>query len=233
MRWLAAVAALIVLGLAGPARSEPPARLAFEVWREGSPMGRHTLDFTRQGERLEVAIAIDLSVGLGPITLYRYRHRSQEVWQSGRLVGLATETNDDGDAVTVSARSTPDGLTVEAGGAARTLPALTVPTSYWHRAVLDRAEMLDSQDGRTRRLTITPLGREDIEVAGRATAADRFRISGDLEMDLWYLPNGDWAGLEFTAKGSKITYRRQTPAEVAVVPDGLAPDPADAVGVLP
>jgi hypothetical protein len=63
-------------------------------------------------------------------------------------------------------------------------------------------------------------------VAGSLEKAARYRVSGDLELDLWYLPNGEWAGLEFVARGSKIRYRRNTPTTVALLPDGAKPAPA-------
>lgn len=213
----------------------PASELLFEVWREGSPMGRHRLTFTPQGDRLTVDIAIDLSVGLGPFTLYRYQHRSQEIWQLGRLIGLSTQTDDDGDNFRVVAALGPQGLALTEGMEKSPLPAGIQPTSYWHAASLGSGNgvMLDTQDGRLRQITIRDLGPDRLDINGRPSETRRYRISGDLEMDLWYLPTGDWAGLEFTARGSKITYRRLTPPDVAVVPPGFAPRPGDSLGSRP
>jgi hypothetical protein len=218
MRWIT-VCALMALASFASRGEAAPRELAFEVWREGSPIGRHSLAFQTEGDRLQVDIAIDLAVGLGPITLYRYRHRSQEAWQGGKLVALSTETNDDGAKFAVRAKALPEGLLV----GNQILPANLIPTSYWHVAAMTRSQLLDSQDGSVRLVSVAKIGRETADIAGAAQPVDRYRISGDLEMELLYLPNGEWAGLEFMAKGSKITYRRSTPADTAVLPDGFVP----------
>lgn len=226
MRWMT-VCALLALAVIPSRGDAAPRELAFEVWREGSPIGRHSLIFQTEGDRLQVDIAIDLAVGLGPITLYRYRHRSQEDWQGGKLIALTTETNDDGTKFAVRAKASPEGLQV----GNQILPANLLPTSYWHVAAMTRSQLLDSQDGSLRLVSVSKIGRETAEIGGAARPVDRYRVSGDLEMDLLYLPNGEWAGLEFTAKGSKITYRRLTPADIAVLPDGFAP--GQTVGASP
>jgi hypothetical protein len=226
MRWVT-VCTLLALALFTGRGEAAPHELAFEVWREGSPIGRHSLIFEVAGDRLQVDIAIDLAVGIGPITLYRYRHRSREEWLDGRLIGLATETDDDGTKFAVAAKASPEGLQV----GNQLLPASLLPTSYWHVAAMNRSQLLDSQDGTLRAVTSTKIGRETTAIAGVAYPVDRYRISGDLEMDLLYLPNGEWAGLEFTAKGSKITYRRTTPAQTPVLPDGFIP--GGTIGALP
>lgn len=226
MRWIA-VCTLVALTVLTGRGNAAPRELAFEVWREGSPIGRHSLTFQTEGDRLTVDIAIDLSVGIGPITLYRYRHRSQENWQGGKLIALATDTNDDGTKFTVRAQSAPEGLKV----GSELLPADVLPTSYWHVAAMTRSQLLDSQDGSVRLVSVAKIGRETADIAGVAQPVDRYRVSGDLEMDLLYLPNGEWAGLEFMAKGSKITYRRSTAVDTAVLPDGFIP--GGNVGSLP
>lgn len=221
MRWMTVCTLLALATLTGRGEATPR-ELAFEVWREGSPIGRHSLSFEVAGDRLQVDIAIDLAVGLGPITLYRYRHRSREDWQGGFLMALTTETDDDGTKFTVAAKASSEGLQV----GNQLLPASLLPTSYWHVAAMNRSQLLDSQDGTLRTVTTTKIGRETATIAGVAHPVDRYRISGDLEMDLLYLPNGEWAGLEFTAKGSKITYRRLTPAEMPVLLDVFIPGAA-------
>ena len=85
-------------------------RLGFRVVRNGSTIGQHVLNFEADGPRLVVRVEVDLAVGFGPITLYRYRHRATETWQDGRVVAFQAETNDDGSVRTVAMRAQGDAL---------------------------------------------------------------------------------------------------------------------------
>lgn len=221
-----ALAGGLMLAPAVVAQQAPPRELAFAVERDGAPFGTHRLSFSGSADALTVDIAIDLKVDFGPLTVFRYTHRNREAWQNGRLARIETRTNDDGDPFTVLGRASPAGFQLDQGEAAGLLPKDILPTSYWHRAALDRDLWLDTQSGRLRKVTIQRIGEEMISVAGETEKANRYRVSGDLAMDLWYLPNGEWAGLEFKARGSTIRYRRITPAEVALLPEGARPAPA-------
>lgn len=202
----------------------------FTVERNGTPFGTHSLRFETTPQALTVSVAIDLKVDFGPITVFRYTHRNREVWTAGtgglRLAALDTQTDDDGEKFRTAGVALGQGFRLSEGEATGVLAGDIVPTSYWHRASLERRAWLDTQSGRLRQVRVQPLGPESVTVAGQPVTANRYRVTGDLEMDLWYLPNGEWAGLEFSARGSLIRYRRQTPADVAVLPEGVKPAPA-------
>lgn len=224
---------LALLGLVGgTARAETPRELVFNVERDGRPFGTHRIGFSSTPAGLTVAVAIELKVDFGPITVFRYRHQNQELWEAGpkglRLARIDTKTDDDGTGFQIAGQAEGRDFRLKTGAAAGLLPGDIIPTSYWHRASLDRQEWLDTQSGQRRRVSVQPLGTETIEVAGAAVDAHRYRVRGDLEMDLWYLPNGEWAGLTFSARGSEIRYRRITPATVALLADSSRPAPAGA-----
>ncbi|KJV10099.1 hypothetical protein VZ95_07165 [Elstera litoralis] len=221
-----ALAGALLMTPVALAQQAAPRELAFTVERDGAPFGTHRISFSGTADALTVNIAIDLKVDFGPLTVFRYTHRNREAWQNGRLARIETATDDDGDAFKIVGRSTPDGFRLDQGEASGSLPKDILPTSYWHRAALDRSLWLDTQSGRLRNVAIQRIGEETITVAGVPAKASRYRVRGDLEMELWYLANGEWAGLEFVARGSVIRYQRITPADVALLPDGAKPAPA-------
>jgi hypothetical protein len=198
---------------ASPAVARPqiehPAALSFDILRNDTVIGRHTLRFTEDGDRLIVDIAIRIKVTFASVTLFRYEHDSREVWEAGQLVGLDTRTNDDGEAFHASARRAGDHLVVEGINGRLELPPDVMPLSYWNHAMLDATQLLDTQRGKLRDLKISPASPDKVEVDGLPEPTTRYTLSGDFDMQLWYLPSGEWAKLEFVSKGTPIVYVRR------------------------
>lgn len=202
-----------VFALVAPVRAEIPNGkvLEFEAFRNGSSIGTHRLSFWTEGAAVKVDVSIRLKVDLAFITLYRYEHDSKESWDGGKLVGIATRTNDDGEKTEVRARAEGEELKIEGSGGQFSMPLGTFPSSYWKREITAQTLVLDTQDGvRTKVKSAAPV-RETYPVLGKAVPADRYSLSEELPIDLWYTPKGEWIGLRFNSKGSEITYARRTP----------------------
>lgn len=194
------LALFAILVLAWPAAAAPRT-LEFDVLRDGSPIGTHRVTLEYDGTQTRATIEIDMAVRLAFVTVYRYTHRSTELWRDGRLVSLDARTDDNGTRTQVGARATEAGLAIEGSGGAYVAPAETVPTSYWNREKAMRGRLLDTQSGKLVDVTATP-------VAGSGDIT-RYRLAGDLEADLVYGPGGDWTGLSFVARGGRIDYVRR------------------------
>ncbi|MDH3966220.1 MAG: DUF6134 family protein [Rhodospirillales bacterium] len=213
----AAVAGVV---LAGPLRAALPGaeQIVFEVFRNGAPLGHHKVVFRREAGDLHVEIDIRLEVKLFFIAVFQYRHRNHEVWRDGRLVAIDTETDDDGEAFWLSGRATEDGLAIEGSSGSFLAPADVMPTSYWNPQTVERARLLDTQRGRLIEVAIAQADIEEIEVAGRPVDARRYKVTGDLTLDLWYTASGEWAKTSFQARGAEVVYARQgEPAALAEI----------------
>ncbi len=181
-----------------------PSDIAFNVIRGGDPMGRHTVAFRQDGDKLIVEIAIDLEVRFAFVPVFRYSHRNMETWQNGRLVRLESVTNDDGTKHKVLAEATDGGLRVtDSSGRTYMAPADTIPTSYWNKETIRRKELLNSQDGK-----MMP-----VHVETQSDAADgvmHYRLiktEDGIPVDVWYgKESRDWMKLAFVARGTRIDY---------------------------
>jgi hypothetical protein len=205
----------VLLGAVGvaaaPALPVPAGgRLGFRLIRHGDVIGSHTVTFQPQGDALAVHVAVDAVVTLLSVPIVRYRHRVTEDWQDGMLVGLASETDKNGDREWAQAHRTSAGLQV-AGSKTRpyTAPAAALGTTYWNRRMLD-GPMISLEDGVLLRPEVAHLGAELVPTAaGQPIRADRYRLSGAFAVDVWYEPDGTWASLGFSvADGSTIRYER-------------------------
>ncbi len=179
-------------------------RLAFEVAREGSPIGRHEIRFERNGEELVVDVRIDLEVEFLAIPMFEYRHHNREVWRDGRLVRIDTVTDADGKEYRVTGRASAQGFVVEAAGERRVLPRDIMPTSYWHPATPQRSLLLNTQTGEPEHVSI-----ERRPGCEKMAGTKCYAVSGDLALELAYGPQGRLADIRFESPsdGSLIDYR--------------------------
>ena len=185
-------------------------RLSFQVFRSDSPIGTNVLTFTRSGDTLEVGIVLDLRVGLGPITLFRYSLRGTERWRGGQLEQLDAMTNDDGTQDFARVRRDATGLWVEGSKAARyRAPANALPSNHWNAAELD-GPWINPQDGTLLHPVVARQGPGTVsDVQGQPLAAQRYALTGDVRMDLWYDAASTWVALRAPAHdGSIIRYER-------------------------
>ncbi len=189
--------------------SDVDGTLRFEVELGGRPIGEHALAFRRQpDDALAVDIQIDLEVTFGPFTIYEYRHRNETLWRAGRLARLQSRTDDDGDTFNLSAVADAQGLAVqsEVTGTYTAAPE-TLPTTYWMVSTVAQDRLLNSQTGELIDVDITRVGRETVAGPEGPIAATRYRVEGDLEVDLWYDNRDTLVQLSFQARGSEVSYR--------------------------
>ena len=216
----AALAAAVTLALVliGPLAAALPAAdaLAFKVFRDGEPLGHHRLAFRRDGGELHVTIDIRLEVKFAFLTVFRYRHSNHEVWRDGQLIAIDTETDDDGESYWLSGQASEAGFLVEGSSGRFLAPAEIMPTSYWNPKTVLQERLLDTQRGRLLAVEIAPAGAETVLVEGAPVNAQRYRMTGDLELDLWYATDdqwsGEWAKISFEARGAEVVYARENPA---------------------
>lgn len=195
---------------AAPLPVPPAGRLGFEVWRGSRKLGHHDLAFHPQGDALMVDIAVDIAFRIGPITLYRYTHHARERWQGDDVVGLETETNDNGTAYRVRAHRDRGTLMVEPGGKpAYAAPADALPATHWnHREV--ETPWINTQNGALLRPQVaqpTPIAVPN--AAGQTLRVRRYALSGPVTLDLWYDDAQQWAGLSFDKGGTPVRYLRK------------------------
>jgi len=185
-------------------------KLAFTVTRNGTPIGSHVYTFDRHGARTDVEIKTNIDFRLLSLPIYRFKHVSHEVWDGNRLIRLVSNTNDNGEPVTLDVRA--EGASLKVGGPdqAVEVDAKAVPASLWNRAVVDRQRLLDTVNGALLKISATDLGDAAVTVAGKNIPARHFRLSGEYNRELWYDKRGGaLLRVKFEATdGSDVEYVR-------------------------
>lgn len=197
----------------------------FAAFRNGERIGTHTLTFQQNGDKRTVTTSIDFAVKALGLTMYRYMHRGQEVWNGNTFESISTQTDDNGTKYGVRAQQASNGVSVvrEGSGAPKlassdvgfqqgsprqaTLPPNTLPSTHWNLNQVKQSAMLNSQNGDLAKVQITPRGRETIKTASGSLQATRYTYTGDVQMDQWFDDRGRWVKAAFKASdGSTIEY---------------------------
>ena len=206
---IAAAFFCVTLTQATIAAENEPGLLKFEVVRGDKVIGEHTLTFNQISEdTLEITIDIDLEVKVGPFTVFDYIHRNATVWRDGGLQRMRSTTDDNGEGHNVAIDLAIEHLQIEpTGGESFTAARNLLPTTYWMASTITQQRLINSQTGEILEVKVQEVGRETVPGPDGPISATRFRMDGDLEIELWYDDNGILASLAFSARGSDITYR--------------------------
>lgn len=206
--FLASGALLLLPNLA---RAAMPAgrKLAFAVFRNGARVGDHLMTFSGEPGAVTVTTQVTMAVKLGPVPVFRYRHRAVERWSGGRFASLETSTNANGKQQSVTARRTDAGVSIEAGKGRILAPASTLPLTHWNAQALS-GPLFNPQEGKLVKVSARRMGRETVKLAaGQGMEATRWSLRGEAEIDDWYDADGVWAALRGKLPdGSMMEYRR-------------------------
>ena len=209
LAWLAATGAAAPRLAAAAAAPVPPAGgLAFRILRGDRQVGTHRITFSRTEDRLAVAVAIDIAVRFGPLTLFRLTHRATETWRGSVFERIESRTDNDGRSEWMWAVRQDGFVLVDGSGSGRSrAPEGALPATYWNPAIL-AGPMLDAQDGRLLRGRVTAAGMDDVTVGGGQVRARHYVLTDDADLELWYDLDGNWAHMRMRRAGSLITYER-------------------------
>ncbi|WP_282605468.1 DUF6134 family protein [Pelagibius sp. Alg239-R121] len=191
---------------------QQPSGLGFSVQREGDVIGHHSIDFTRRGDDLIVDVTIGLELKFAFITLFRYEHRNREVWRDERLVSIDTQTDNDGTEHWIKGRASDKGFEVKSDSGNTLMPADILPSSYWHPETPKARNLLNTQTGALASIQVTAGSSDNyVPMPWGPQNARSFKVSGDIDLNLWYDSKGCLLKLNFSAPkdGSLIDY---TPA---------------------
>jgi hypothetical protein len=183
-------------------------RLAFTVTRNGEPIGSQVYRFDRQGHRVTVDIRTDIDFRFLSLPIYRFRHESREIWEDDRLIRMVSNTDDNGDPVTLEVQA--EGMVLKVGGkdGQMDVDSRAVPASLWNLVVVKRERLLDTVKGTVLATKVAFLGQEALTIRDRRVQTRRYRLSGDYSRELWYdSRDGSLVRVQFKAPdGSEVEY---------------------------
>lgn len=206
---VAALAATTAITITAPARAEVTA-LDYDIRKEGEPIGREQVRINRQ----DGVVTVEVQTRTRAKVLFlefHYDHSRREEWRDGALVRMVADTDDDGAKSHLDAARSAAGWTFAVNGQSSQRGGDPLPLTLWGRAVLDKTELFSVIDAKAYRVQVASLGAESLTVGGRTVSAEHFRITGDVERDLWYGADGYLLRAAFQRSGYAIEMVRGEP----------------------
>ena len=187
-------------------------KLNFNVYRNGSLIGYHNLDFYEKDGLIESKIAIKFEVTFLGFVVYEYFHKNLEKWMNNTLVFMEASTDNNGDLLNCKVNKTGNKFRILGTNGDLTLDKKITPTTYWKFDQLitgEKNKVLNSQDCSYINFEIKYLG--DEMIYDNLLKASRYKLLGkeftgdDVNIDIWY-KDKKWVKMIFLKDGSTIEY---------------------------
>jgi len=173
-----------------------PRGLTFAVFRNDARIGEHHIAFAGDGEAVTATTEAEMTVKLGPVPVFKYRHHAVETVRAGVFASLETRTTSNGKLEHVVAERTAGGVDVDGPAGKAVLAANMSPLNHWNQKSFP-GPFFNPETGKPMKVQVSRAG------------PGHWSLRGEVEMDDVYDDAGAW--LSAKAKGtdgSTIEYRR-------------------------
>ena len=178
---------------------------AFWITRKGKNIGFHYMTFKPRGNKLHVDIHIEIGVKIGFIPVFGYVHHNKEIWQDGQLISMESRTDNNGTIEFANITRNEQGqLISNSSKYSGKLEKAQLTTSYFNPNFIRQSHVISTQDGRELEIEAYEVGLSTLNAASRTVEARRFRLVGDLPLDIWYTPKGEWIRSAFLPAGDNV-----------------------------
>ena len=182
-------------------------KIAFDVFRKGSPVGTHEVTFRRDGTDIIAETRFEVSIKILVIPVYSYLYTSKERWRDGKLISLTAETNDNGDISDLQVARINDSLVLTGTGGEFTAPENIYPTTHWNSGVIGSNQVINTITGKINYVDLQDRGLQVVTTKHGEIQANHFSYQGDLTTEVWYDSAGKWVKMRFPGNdGVMIEY---------------------------
>ena len=173
-----------------------PGQLKFAVFRNGTKVGEHYVTIAGDDSATTATTNVSMTVKIGPVPVYKYRHQATEKWRGTQFVSIETTTTANGKTQHVLAESGAGGVLIDGPAGKIRAAANAAPLSHWNTMAFSRP-LFNQQEGKV------------LKVSATKVAANHWSVRGEAEIDDWYDANGQWQALKGKLEdGSTMEYRR-------------------------
>ncbi|MEE8559428.1 MAG: DUF6134 family protein [Alphaproteobacteria bacterium] len=172
-------------------------------------IGTFTNTISRDGGEVVVDTRLRVAVRLLFIVVYRLEADRREVWRDGRLAAYDSLTNDNGTDVRVAGRAEGEKFIIEGPQGRIEAPAGVHPSNPWSIGITRAGAVMAAETGRLPRVTVTGGEARTVKVGGREVKARRFRVTGDMELEIWFDRNDVAVRFAYASGGDRLVFTLQ------------------------
>jgi hypothetical protein len=179
----------------------------FNILIDGKRAGQFTMTIARQADgTTQMTGEADTRI---TYVLYRYSYsyRGTELWKDGRLLSLASTSNDNGKKFAVTAVAQGTGLAVTVNGKERLTHSDVWLTTYWWLPRVSPAgqeiALLDADTGKDIAAKLHYVRAEQLNIGGQTQTCNHYQLTGGVQIDLWYDGEGRLVRQQWTEEGHR------------------------------
>mgnify|MGYP000851614090 FL=1 len=177
--------------------------LDFDVFLNDREVGQHQFELLQRGESTEVSSTMALDFKVFKIKRVKYLHQANEIWQSGCLVSLQSETEKQGNAFAIEASTDQTGLVVQRPDETETLTGCVRGFAYWNPQWLQGDNLLNAETGINVPVVISS------QISEKDSITHIKIVLPKVDIDLQYDAAGEWLSLETELLiGGTLRYQR-------------------------
>ena len=202
----------LLFGFFAEAKNLNPDDIYFNVYRNGSKIGYHKIDFINDNNSTNPYVEIKFEVTFLGFTVYDYFHQNNENWVDNSLVKLKTKTDKNGEDLFCNVNKIDNATSLDGTNNKEDIYENILPTSYWNYKLVEdkkNKKVLNTQDCSFIDFKIEYLGEE--KIYSNEMFAEHFKLTGkeftgdDVDIDIWY-KDSQWVKMIFYKDGSEIEY---------------------------
>jgi hypothetical protein len=184
-------AAALLAPVCSAARAADTETREFGVSVDGKRAGGATMVIARADDgTTTVASDTEVRVTVLGLNAYKYSYRGKETWKDGKLVKFESTCNDDGKRYVVTAAAEAEGVRVKVNNQERMVKSNVWLTTYWakpdNKVINQTIPLVDADNGRDLEAKVTFVGQEQMNIAGQAQNVMHYKLTGKVNVDLWY-----------------------------------------------
>jgi hypothetical protein len=184
--------------------------IVYDIVRDNAVVGHHRVQFAQEGDSITVTTNVEIGISMLFIPVYSLDHHAVETWQGGAMVEFHSQTDDNGRKRVIDIVPEGGDWRVEHDGSVDIRPGAALIGSLWHPDTVNQLMLIDPIKGKLREIMVADRGMETIDVPLGKVEAHHISISGDVEQEVWYGPDGHVWQVDFPVKaGGRLTLKRR------------------------
>ena len=183
----------------------------YSISIDGTRRGQSTAQFRSNGRVVQIRSESSIRINY---LVYRYNYSSSgtELWKDGRITAVDNTSDYNGKQYILKGAATPGGLQIATNGETTVVSSDVWDTSYLFlpdrltRVGAASVVLLDSDRGHRLVGKVEFVGAETLSVAGGQPECTHYRISGDVQVDVWFDASRRLVRQESRESGHKVRF---------------------------